>query len=835
MAYFGRRSALNAGIIAVFAGLPATGFSQGLDEIIVTAERRETSLQETPISIAAFSAETMELKGIETLEDVAIYTPNLDIKGSRGNGNISPTYQIRGLSGGGGAGGERATAMYIDGIFMPRTTGPYMSVLDIDRIEVLRGPQGTLFGRNSTGGAIRVFTTQPGPDREGSIKLTAGDYGRADLSGMVNLPITDTMFFRVQGGSLSQDGYVHRGTQDLGGSEDTNGRLQLAIEPSDDLRFTLALNSVNSESDGNPQDLQTFDMAPNLNYEGNHADWVSDFLVAAGQPRLTVNDPRVVLDDFTLPDWCFIDDANPDWDPACEQTNSSDYQQVDFHVTWNISDVWSFTSTTGLSEFESNGIADWIMLSSQAIPSNVESEVTYQEFQRNAAFADGRLDLVTGLSYFQEDSKSYGASWARQGTSVFATQNPAGNGVAVGQGPTGLWETGDNAFQQDAESYGLFANLTWNITERLGLTPGVRWGYDKKAVVDTANRSNGFTPAPGTESTTIKTHEDWEDVDWRLTVDYDITDDLMVYATASKAFRSGAYSYTIPSWAAAPGPGGVGPNNTSDLLTAALAATPPFVPPESVQNNEIGFRTEWLDSKLRLNLTFFDMNYSDRQAAVAQAVPISQSPTGFIIVTTNSGDVALDGIELEGQFAATDNFIVDFTAGSVNSELDNVCANNGDFLFPGPVEESYSLGGRWLKDLSSGSNLTFSLSYAWTGKTQTHPGGVADPVTNGCAASTTWFYDSRYELPDYGLLNARVRYTSSDQKWALTFFGNNVTDEVYANYASRFGGGFWDSTNIGIQPAISTPQRSALGMTRGRPSEYGVTFEYNFGGGSAGL
>ncbi len=158
------KSAVRAAVCAALAGGPAVGFAQALEEIVVTAERRETSLQQTPISIAAFTAETMELKGLETIEDVATFTPNLDIKGSRGTGNIAPTYQIRGLAGGGGAGGERSTAMYIDGVFMPRTTGPYMNVLDIDRIEVLRGPQGTLFGRNSTGGAIRVFTKQPGPE-----------------------------------------------------------------------------------------------------------------------------------------------------------------------------------------------------------------------------------------------------------------------------------------------------------------------------------------------------------------------------------------------------------------------------------------------------------------------------------------------------------------------------------------------------------------------------------------------------------------------------------------------------------------------------------------------
>ena len=132
--FIGRRATIGAAVAAACAGTSPTVFAQGagLEEIIVTAERREASLQDTPISVAAFTTESMEMRGIETLEDIATFTPNLDIKGSRGNGNVSPTYQIRGLSGGGGL-GERSVAMYIDGVFMPRTTGPYMSVLDIER------------------------------------------------------------------------------------------------------------------------------------------------------------------------------------------------------------------------------------------------------------------------------------------------------------------------------------------------------------------------------------------------------------------------------------------------------------------------------------------------------------------------------------------------------------------------------------------------------------------------------------------------------------------------------------------------------------------------------
>ena len=198
-------------------------------------------------------------------------------------------------------------------------------------------------------------------------------------------------------------------------------------------------------------------------------------------------------------------------------------------------------------------------------------------------------------------------------------------------------------------------------------------------------------------------------------------------------------------------------------------------------------------------------------------------------MTVDSGDVDLAGWELDGQIAASENLTVDFSAGTVDPELFNVCANNGDFLFPGPVEESYSLGVNWARAMNSGHNLSWALNYAWVGEQNTHPGGT-DVAANGCTSPAPgWFFDSRYRLPDYGLLNGRIRLASGDGKWAVTLFGNNLTDEVYANFATRFGGGFWDFVVPQLAGGIGIPERSALGNTMGRPREYGVSFEYNFG------
>jgi iron complex outermembrane receptor protein len=818
------RLPLSTAIAVVSAGASIQSVAQlpALEEITVTAERRETALQKTPISIAVVTADAMELKGLETLEDVATVIPNLDIKASRGRGDANPQYQIRGLSTGGGATGERSVGLYLDGIYMPHTVGPYMKLLDVDRIEVLRGPQGTLFGRNSTGGVIRVFTKQPGPERHGYVRLTAGDFDRQDVSAMVNLPLSTNVFLRVQGGSLRQDGYVRRGSQERGGSEDTLASLKLLLEPSTALRITFGLSATDSESVGSPEDLETFDMNPNLDYQGGRADWLSDFLQAAGQARISPdNDPRIVLDDFTTPSWCFLDDADPDWHALCEQINELTYEQFDANFSLDLDDRWTFTSLTGLSAFESNGSIDQLQLGMSALNHHYESEVAYQELQLNAAF--DRFDLVTGISYFRQDVVWETPSYERWGSSTFPATAADDTVAPGGLGPNGLFLTFNSRTTQDARSLGVFANLTWQITDRLNFTPGIRWAYDRKEVTQTRGLANDFIPFGGLSSETVYAEDDWNNTDYRLTLDYRIANNQMVYVTSSESYRAGVYGYLPPT---------NGPQSlaSGDAQTAAIASglLEAFVPPEKVHNREIGARTTWVDGRLRVNLTYFEMAYTDRQG-------IRLVPGGFGVRSqfVNTGDVDLSGYELEGQLAATNNLMIDFSAGRVDPTVKDPCANGGDFMSPGPVEDSFSLGGRLRLPLQSGADLTFALSYAQTGPQQTNPGGTSracfDPVTGAPNLVPNWGFDTRYELPDYALVNGRVRYTSASGRWELTVFANNLTNEVYGSYAARLGGAFWDSANPTAGDGIAAPLRSALSVTRGRPREYGVTFHYNFG------
>lgn len=764
-----------------------------LEEVVVTAERRAMALQDTPISIVAMSSEALERKGIEDISDVALFTPNLAINGSRGYGNNQPTFSIRGISGGGGTTSERGVALYIDGIYVPRTNGSVFKVFDIERVEVLRGPQGTLFGRNSTGGAVRLVTRQPTDEFESYVRATVGNFDRREISGMVNLPVNDAVAIRAQAAYLNQDGYVRRGTQELGGSEDWLGRVQAAFRFSDSVKATVGFLYSDSRSDGSPQDLETFDMRPGL-VQGNFADWLSDAFVAAGQaPLQAYNDPRLVLDDFTMPDICLLDDFDPDWDAACEQSNNNKYYQGDVNFEWEINDALTFTSITGVARLDHVGQTDWQLLGTERRPDDVDSKVFYQEFQLNAALFGGKVDLVTGVNYFREKASSASVLINRRGTSTFS---PAG-GAANGNGDAGLRTSANTETEQISDSFGWFNNATWHVTDKLNLTGGVRLAYDKKEIEQTRYPSDGenppWTPAPGTTSTTVNTDDSWTEVDWRATLDYHFTSDFMSYVTVSKAYRAGQYTLNVL------------PNIPGELQGKGFIRP---VPPEEVLNYEIGARTTWLDSRLRINPTVFYMQWSNRQAARQIVDP--STPIGFRIGIVDSGDVDVYGVELDAQLVVTSRLMLDGSMGITEYDVKDPVANSGPNLFPAQASPSWNLGGTYTLPITGGSNLAFNVSYAYVGSQATHP---------------TKDSDSSYELPSYDLVNARLMWTSANKRNVVTLFANNLLDDTYATYATRFGGGYWDS---GSGAGVAAPPRSAIGVVRGRPRDYGLTFQHNF-------
>ena len=813
-----RRAALFAGCAFVaFAGPAIAQETTDTDNagrqvpggtIIVTAERRATDLQDTPLSIVAVTQDTIDAKGIENLQDLATYTPNLNITGGRGSGGSNPQFSIRGVSGGGGVTGERGVGLYLDGIYIPRTNGSVLRVLDIERVEVLRGPQGTLFGRNSTGGAIRYFTKRPDPGvTEGYLRATVANMERHDVVGALNVPLGEDAAVRVQGAYLNQGGWVQRGPQDLGRSTDYIGRADLRMEPTSDFTVDFGFIYSRSKSNGTPHVFEEFDMRPGIGagfWEGNYADWLGDALIADGQERIAAyNDPRIVIDDFTAPGFCLIDDFDPDFDDACLQYDNTDYWQGSLNLSYDLSPDVTISSITGLSALDNESNLDWQYLGTETRQNDIESEVFYQELQLNAALLDDAIDLVVGASYFHEKGTNDEYVVNRRGTSdvprgppnIANTLQPNGNADA------GLFTRTDTFTTQKSDSYGIFASGTWHITDRLNFTGGLRYAHDHKDYESTEFAHETFTPAPGTDRTTVRSDKSWEQLDWRASLDFSFTPDWMWYATVSKAYKAGSY-------------GGV---EIADIQTGeAQSAVLIPVDPEKVRNFETGMRIEAFDGRLRFNPTAFYMQWTNRQAArqvQCSGTAGCPEPPGFTIQILNTGNVDIYGFELDTQLFLTDDFWLDGSAGYTGYDLKDPVANSGPNLFPGPPEYTFNIGANYVADLGPGE-LTFNANYAYTSDQPTHPTDEGD---------------SAYQLPAISLVNARIKFVPDNAPVSISLFANNLLDNTYASYATRFGGGYWDRGGpTSIQIPEAAPERSALFVVRAKPREVGLTLQYDF-------
>jgi iron complex outermembrane receptor protein len=639
------------------------------------------------------------------------------------------------------------------------------------------------------------MTKQPGREFDSYVRATLGNFNRREISGMVNVPVTDAFALRAQAAYLEEDGYVRRGTQLLGSTEDVVARIQAAFDISDNVKLTLGGLYSDSKSDGSPGDFETFDMAPGI-IQGNYADWLSDALVLAGQAPLTaVDDPRVVRDDFTMPDFCLLDDFDPDWDEACAQRDDNKYYQADAKLDWQLSDNLTLTSTSGYAKLDHVGITDWQLLGTERRPDDVESTVFYQEFQLNARLFGGKLDFVTGVNYFHEDAQSATVNVNRRGTSTFT---PAG-GLPNGNADAGLFRSGDTDTQQKSSSFGWFNSATWHATEKFNVTAGARLAHDAKDYEQTRFPTNGdnWAPAPGTSSTTVTSDHSWTEVDWRGTLDYHFTDNIMTYATVSKAYRAGQYSYTIARLIP-------GPAQSGDVIQP--------IPPEEVVNYEIGSRAT-LFGRLRVNPTLFFMQWSSRQAARQVSCVAEGSaacPIGFRINIVDSGDVDLWGFELDTQLAITDHFSLDAAGGITRYDVKDPVANSGPNLFPAQASPTFNVGATYTVPLGERGRLGFNANYAYVGEQETHP---------------TVGTDSSYRLPSYGLVNGRIHWTSESGRNSIALYANNLTDRTYETYATRFGGGFWDS---GSGVGAAAPPRSARSVVRARPREFGITVQHNF-------
>lgn len=596
----------------------------GVNEIIVTAQRREESVQDVPIAISAFNEAELEVRGVTNALEVTQFVPNLVGINNTGLGTAN-AYYLRGI------GNTESIATfdppigtYIDDIYISRQNANNLSFFDVERVEVLRGPQGTLFGRNTTGGAVNVFLAEPEFELGGFAEVGYGSFERKMARASLDVPLADTFAIKLSGYWQDDDGYTRNTTngERLNENDGWGVRLGLRGELSDSVRWTGsyihtyadALNLLNFDCD--PRGPAT--PGGQTNCDGRFATTGlsknGNFDRANGTPQLTGR-----KNDFGLGNEAIFDFVSSNFEIALGENWSVNLITGYVHLTQKF--ALDFADGRGLPAIATPvpAVAGYTYGGFTIVNDGSHSQFT-QEVKVNGTLADGLIDLVGGLYYFQESNTT---DFADLFTLPFAPP------------PTGLpLVLADRTITNDAEAWAGYLQADLNLTEQIKLTAGIRYTDEDKTFSIRDNRAacNAGPPGPtclvddnmfvtvGGNRVAIPRSQNASLWTPRFAVNYQPNDDLLFFASATRGFKSGG-------WAARG-------TTANELL--------PFGP-ETAWSYEAGAKTTLFDNRLRFNLTGFWLDISDLQTPSA----FIRANGSLAFITRNFADYRNKGVEVE--------------------------------------------------------------------------------------------------------------------------------------------------------------------------------------------
>ncbi len=677
----------------------------GLERIEVTARKSLESLQEVPVAITSINADEMSERGIEVITEVQQFSPNTTLQRSRGT-NSTITAFIRGVGQQDPLWGyEAGVGIYIDDVYMARPQGAVLDLLDVERVEVLRGPQGTLYGKNTIGGAMKYVTKVMSGDAEFKVQGTVGDYNQKDIKLTGQVPLIDNkLYFGFGVASLNRDGFGEFLESDLSGQNMENYdkdvkafRATLEYRPTDDLFFRLNYDKTEDESN------------------------------AKGGYRLLPS----VLTDAPVPDSVFDSYTSlPTW-------NKVELEGLSLTAQWQVSDYTSlkYVASSRESYSPTNIDFDNTPLRIFDVPAIYDDEQTSHELQLNN-YGDN-YKFVSGLYYY--DGKSCGQ--------FEAILEVLGNAIGV----PGL--TREVSGCNKSTSTAVYAQMSYDLTDKWSVTAGARYTKDKKEayvnnglIFATVYPESGWVPGyvrPEGDLVpeVLNDDEDWSKFTPRIGVEYQANDDLMFFASFAQGFKSGTFN----------------PRAT----TAEPAADP-----EEVDSFEIGMKSEWLDNRLRANVTLFSLDHKDRQYI---SVLPGKTAADLNQRLGNIGASEATGIEAELTFLATDNLMLNASIGTIDSEFKEVIDYDAN---GNPFDKSDRF------TISNTPDYTFNL-----GANYTMESSVGDFVFNA-----SYYYRDDYVLFEedslltqdgYGIVNLGINWYGSDGNWSAGLHAKNITDKEY--------------------------------------------------------
>jgi len=709
----------------------------GLDEIVVTAQFRQNNLQNEPLAITAMSADMMQARSYTSVTEIGQSAPSVTLRlGSAGYGKSTQAY-IRGI----GQSDykfalEPAVGFYVDDVYHASLFGSTFDLLDLERVEILRGPQGTLFGKNSIGGAVRLISKKPSNAFEASVEGTYGSYDRIDLRGMINVPIVDDILaLRVSGSSKNRSGYVDRidfvcanpalagnlpqrtgepgckiGT--LGGEEVHAGRAALRFTPVSNLEINLTAEILRDNSEAAADSLIYINESAPALVTFNTNTLIPNFGIPFDSRFIT--SPYVSYGDLTS---SFLGKIIPSANTVHSDSYSGDIQ-------WDITDNLQLRSITAWQRHTGRFAQE---ADNSPLPVTLlDTPVSFRQFTQEVRLLGSVgtfLDWAVGGFYFKSNS--------RMGGSVTLSAS----GTAFDQNDT-----------VRARNTSFFAHGVFHLTDRLNVTLGLRHSDEYKTYrFDRTNQPAGTPFFPGGPFTSPKT--EYDRFDYKAAIDYKITDDIMAYAQYSTGFKGG----------------GINPRP----FTPATAV--PFGP-ETLKAYEIGLKTELFDRLARFNVAAYRSDYTNLQLS-ARSVDNDGAPS---IVISNAGKAVVQGIEAELQIRAVEGLLIDASGSYTDFKITDLGAAAGvaggptlASKSPGTPDWKFSAGVQYNFDLGDAGSLAPRLDLNYQSK-------VYNEYTN----------DERAAQKGYALVNGRLTYMTSDEDLSLSVGVTNIFNKFY--YYNKF-------------------------------------------------
>lgn len=775
----------------------------GLGDIIVTARKVEENLQDVPVAVTAFTGQALENQNLQRVENLANFTPGMSIR----PGSSTPsavTITLRGqvqtdiL-----ATLDPSVGTYVDGVYWARAYGLNSDVLDAQSVQVLKGPQGTLFGRNTTGGALLINTNNPDLDEFGGrVSFTYGRFNEMNATGILNLPIVPGFAgLRVAVQRFTRDGYtrnvstsgtaltgntVIRETQAPGSPAGTrldnrdrwNFRAKFDIAPSDNLRFQFSAERFDMDEYSSRQLRMVTNAFTATNSTYNTANTGALFVgLMNGAGFATAASVGTTVLNGEI--------ARMAADPTIALNNENSYASATtntfgFNATLDTS-VGQFKLTTGIRNVRTYAGLD---LEGSSYPVHfTEGQQSLKqksaELQWTGTALNDAIDFALGGFIFHEEGFDQSISI------TVPALNPATSHFY------GLINT---------DSVGAYGQVSWHLTDALTFTGGLRYSVDDKGLETRNNnylRNTGMTVCSvipvtpfnvgevvGPAQCAFGRSDEFSGWSWTAGLDYRINDDVMVYAKASRGFRAGGQNLRAP--------------NTAAFL--------PFLP-ETALSYEAGFKSELLDRRLRINAAVYQTDVSDiqRSTLIATAPIPPSTVSGTATILGNAGKARFRGAEIELQALVADGFTITATGALTDPNYIRFADLSGDRSFErfvGISRRQFSLAADYRRDIGSDSRLRLHVDYSWrSAQNMSEYNWVANPQNDAIIAATT--------APSQGLLGARAALEIGDN-YEVAVFGRNITND--RSYVSA----------LAVLP---------LGYIQGTPNEpatYGVTATIKF-------